>query len=259
MLASAGVLTGAIVAGLLGASPGVWQPVESGLWEREVDAVALSGARVRMRAFRVDLTTHRLQAVEARARSGRKMARVDELARESSALLAVNGTYFDERDRPLGLLVDGGRVLNPLRKADWGVFAVTGGQPRLVHTRDWTAADASAAEFAIQVGPRCVVGGEPLQLKAQRARRAVIGARADGHVVIAVSLDGKVLSGDLAELLARSDAQGGLGLVDAVMLDGGGSAQLEALATQPPISIAGAWPVPNAVAVLRREPAPAPR
>ena len=88
-LAALGLITGAAVGLLVGGSGGPWQVVESGLWVRELRATADSGELVRLQAFRVDLATHRLEPVEARARAGRKMARVDELARESQALVAV--------------------------------------------------------------------------------------------------------------------------------------------------------------------------
>jgi len=97
-----------------------------------------------------------------------------------------------------------------------------------------------------QVGPRCVIDGQPVKLKPQVARRAALGIQSDGHVIVAVST-GELLSADLARVMA-----GELTCTAAVMLDGGGSAQLWARVGDRSWHVPGAWPVPNAVAVVRR-------
>ncbi|MDP6945111.1 MAG: phosphodiester glycosidase family protein [Myxococcota bacterium] len=228
-----------------------WSEVEPGLQYTMVQVEGTTRARKsRLHAFRVDLTTHKLLPLDAR-KGSRTRATVQTLASESKVLLAVNGTYFDERDRPLGLLVGDGRALNPLRRADWGVFHVTAGRAQLVHTTDWRRLEPEHREFAIQVGPRCVVDGQPVKLKAQVARRAALGIQASGHVIIAVST-GELLSSDLALAMATPEVDGGLGCTHAVMLDGGGSAQLWGRVGGRQWLVPGTWPVPNAVALVRR-------
>ena len=229
----------------LGAPPS-WSPVEPGLDYSMVQVKGSPGtASSRLHVFRLDLTTHKLVPVDAR-KPGRTRATVAELASHITASLLVNGTYFDERDRPLGLLLGDEGELNPLRRADWGVFHVTKGRAGLVHTRDWPKLEPATREFAIQVGPRCVIDGQPVKLKPQVARRAALGIQSDGHVIVAVST-GELLSADLARVMA-----GELTCTAAVMLDGGGSAQLWARVGDRSWHVPGAWPVPNAVAVVRR-------
>lgn len=231
--------------------PSVWTELEPGIAYREVAVPTTeSWGPGQLQVFRISLKTHRLAPIDAR-QPKRQRASVETLAKGASALLVVNGTYFDERSRPLGLLIGDGHALNPLRRADWGVFYVHKGEAHLVHTKAWRSAPVNAAEFAIQVGPRCVVEGQPLKLKPQVARRAALGIQRDGSVLIAIS-KGELLSGDLARVMAASPSEGGLGCRDAVMLDGGGSAQLWATVGERRWRISGSWPVPNAVAVRRR-------
>ena len=228
-----------------------WETLEPGLSYREVTITTSEPwATGRLHVFRVNLDTHQLVPIDAR-RPNRTRATVNDLAKGAAAQLLINGTYFDERDRPLGLLMDRSRTLNPLRRADWGVFYVDKGRAHLVHTKQWRTSPVKAPEFAIQVGPRCVVAGKALKLKPQVARRAALGIQEDGSVLVVIST-GELLSGDLAHAMATKESAGGLGCVNAVMLDGGGSAQLWATTGKRRWRLPGSWPVPNAVAVRRR-------
>jgi uncharacterized protein YigE (DUF2233 family) len=231
--------------------PSTWAELETGVSYRQVTVpTSESWGPGQLHVFRISLNTHRLVPLDARSAT-RKRATVEALASDASALLVVNGTYFDERSRPLGLLVGSGRELNPVRHADWGVFYIHKGRAHLVHTTEWRRAPVKQPEFAIQVGPRCVVDGKPVKLKPQIARRAALGIQNDGSVLIVIST-GELLSADLARAMANREADGGLGCVDAVMLDGGGSAQLWATSGTRRWRISGSWPVPNAIAVRRR-------
>ena len=246
------LLFAALLATQLSATSGPsWSELEPGISYAELkvlsDKVRPQGT---LHAFRVDLRTHRLVPIDARTET-RKRATVSTLAQESAAPLIINGTYFDERARPLGLLIGQGHTYNVLRRADWGVFYVKEGKASLVHTTEWKKKPIEAPEFAIQVGPRCVIKRNPVKLKPQVARRAALGIQGDGRVVIVVSSN-ELLSADLARSMATPELEGGLGCTDAVMLDGGGSAQLWATLGERRWRISGAWPVPNAVAVKRR-------
>ena len=172
---SSAVLAITLLAALPAAPPTTWLELEPGLSYRLVNAQASKGwGNTQLHVFRVDLKTHQLVPIDARTPS-RTRASVKTLAEGTKVRVIVNGTYFDERNRPLGLLVGAQRELNPLRRADWGVFYVTKGRARLVHTTDWRKAPPRRPEFAIQVGPRCVVDGQPLKLKRQVAKRAALG------------------------------------------------------------------------------------
>ncbi len=218
-----------------------WRPIVDGLETRRL----VSGV-VQLEVYRVDL--RRLEPRIVQALPG-EPAEIAELADQVAAPLAVNGSFFDERGRPLGLLVDRRRELNPLRRADWGVLAVRGGRASLVHTKAWRG---PTPDFAIQVGPRVVVDGGPVKLKAQIARRVAIGIIDPQTLVVVISVGPPVESNALARVMAASEADGGLGCHDALMLDGGGSAQLQARVNGRRHGVRGQWPVPNGVAFVPR-------
>ncbi len=96
-----------------------------------------------------------------------------------------------------------------------------------------------------------MVDGRPLKLKRQVARRAAIGIVADGRLLVVVSVGAPVESGELARVMA-STTQTGLGCIQAVMMDGGGSAQLFFASGSETRTILGSWPVPNAVGFIPR-------
>ena len=209
-------------------------------------------------AVRVDLRAYRLRALAAEATSEAvvrgvkaQAETVAALARRAGAAVAVNGTFFDGQARPLGLLIDEGRALNPRRAADWGIFYVSAGRPHLVHTREFK--DDQSADFAIQVGPRTVVDGRPVKLKRQVARRAALAITDDHHVVFLITAGAPVESNALAAFMARPFAEGGLGARQGVMVDGGPSAQLYGRAGAWSLDLPGGYPVPNAVAAVPRD------
>lgn len=162
-------------------------------------------------------------------------------ARRTQARAVVNGGYFDERNRPLGLRVASGQRTNRLKKADWGVFAIRDGRAQIKHTRDYRP--SRRTREAMQCGPRLVVAGKTTDLKPQWARRSGVGIDARGRVILAVS-DGELSFDEWAKIWASPQ---GLGCVDALNLDGGGSTQ--AWTPNPQMRVAGAWPVPDVLIV----------
>ncbi len=197
-----------------------------------------------LQLFLVDLDLFRVKAGDARSYGkGMKKAFVHEMATRSGAVLVVNGSFFDEFDRPLGLVISEGKILNPFRRADWGVLYVSDGRAGLLHTRDWNERKPENVDFAIQVGPRIVVGGKPTTLKNQVARRALIGIMNGGKkLLVAITDKGRAESNELARLIAS------MGCSDAVMMDGGPSAQLYAEAGSFRMDVPGGWGVPIGVA-----------
>ncbi len=191
-------------------------------------------------AFRIDLSRWRLSVVEA----GDGGARVEALARNQGASLAVNGGFFDPSFRALGLLVSAGKQLNRLRRADWGVLSVTRrGSAKLVHTRNYKR--RSGTDFAIQSGPRLVTDGRLLSLKAQSARRTAIGIPPGGRELVLVVVRSPMLTMELARHMRDT-----LGCRYAVNLDGGSSTQLWSKHAR--VRNETGFPVANAVLVSPR-------
>ncbi|TFG96632.1 MAG: hypothetical protein E4H11_03110, partial [Myxococcales bacterium] len=141
--------------------------------------------------LRVDLARHPLRVADAR-REGRKAASVDELCREAGALVAINGTFFDEDYRPLGLVASAGRELNPLRNVSWwAAFVVRerkgGAKAEILSTAQLLVLapeDRGPFAAALQSGPRTVASGRAVKLKEQSAARSAVCVTDPTHVIL---------------------------------------------------------------------------
>ena len=192
-----------------------WRPGALGL---EVALRPLAGGIVLL--VRADPALTRLHVVRAPANAPLSASA---LAQQDSALAVINGSFFDAAGQPIGWIVSRGTILAPPARRGWGAFAVAQGRPRIVSMEDAGA----PADEALQAGPRLVIDGKPnAGLKPQSARRAFIGIDASGRVVLGSTGPTPVSATDLAAFLARPEREDGAGLVNALNLDGGSSAQL---------------------------------
>jgi len=122
------------------------------------------------------------------------------------------------------------------------------------------------AEFTIGGGPRLVKSGRPLaeaeaaaeafneDFIRKRHPRTAIGVRGDGRLVI-VTVDGRQPGKSVGMTIRElSDLMSGLGCVDAINLDGGGSTTMavRGKAVNHPSDPAGERPVSDALLVFRR-------
>ncbi len=167
------------------------------------------------------------------------------------AVAAINGGFFDPAYKPLGLLVDNGQTLSPLRHVDHGVFGIAAHQPLLRHAREWNA--LPELEFAVECGPRLLVDGKPLTFKPGFARRTALGSDSQGRVTIIVS-DGVLQLSELTSFLQRGEREGGPGLVNALNLDGGPSTMLEIDAGVVHVNVPTPVQVPVGITVSPRSP-----
>ena len=214
---------------------GGWQPFGDGI-------------EVRTISRRVGLSTQTITAIRAPANrvhvASGSILRAPDWVKNRGAIAAINGGYFDENSKSIGLRVaDGKRTSDFYAKANWGVFTIRDGQAAITHTRDYKGSPRT--QQALQCGPRLVVNGKVTDLKPQSARRSGIGIAANGEVIIAVC-DGALSFDDWAKLWADKS---GLNCRDALNLDGGPSTQLFADSTKIPVNVRGGWPVPDAVVI----------
>jgi hypothetical protein len=229
-----------------------WTALAPGLWYRswKIEA-ADQGSLLDGHVIRADPRVVHMTVVDAR-RPDRAVARVATMRSESQAYVVVNGTFFDEKARPLGLLVGDGKKMSPLRKVDQGLFLISMGKPIIQHTSEPLPA---AVETGLQSGPRLVVDGRALHLKPQISRRTSICLPGDGTVMIVV-FPTPVSLPDLAENLVRPAASGGLGCWSALNLDGGPSTQLSIATPTLSLEVEGGWGVPNGLAILPKSAVP---
>jgi uncharacterized protein YigE (DUF2233 family) len=219
------------------ATAGAWQRAAPG-----VETLAFDEGGSTVSLIRFDLQRFRPEVVVL-GPDHRKTAST--LRRELSAVAAINGGFFDEDRRSLGLRIAGGQTAVPLRRGvDWGVLVIRPGRAAIVHSRDFKP-DARI-EGAIQVGPRLLVAGQPLRLKPQSARRSAVALDREGRTLTLVVSPGPIDAGRLAERLA------GLGFHSALLLDGGASTQVSAAAGGFTLEVAGVYGVPDALVMRPR-------
>src|SRR5216110_2039562 len=102
-----------------------WKPVATG-----VEHLRIAEDGVDAELLRFDLTRFSAQVVVLGADKPRTAAALRE---ETGAAVAVNGGFFDEDWRPLGLRIAGGKTVVGLRpRVDWGVLLLRGGRARIV-------------------------------------------------------------------------------------------------------------------------------
>jgi uncharacterized protein YigE (DUF2233 family) len=230
-------MTASLLVAALLAATGAWQPAAPGVETLtfDEDGTAVSLVRFDLQRFRPEVVFLGPAAVKTAAA----------LRRDLSAVAAVNGGFFDDDRRSLGLRIAGGKTVAPLRRGvDWGVLVLTPGHAAIVHSRDFRTDPRTTG--AIQVGPRLLTGGRPLRLKPQTARRTAVALDREGRTLTLVVSPGPIEAGRLAERLA------GLGFDSAVLLDGGASTQASVAAGHFVLDVPGAYGVPDALVVRAR-------
>jgi hypothetical protein len=201
------------------------------------DAEVVVGGRERPAGARVWMAGARHSAVEILHRAG-----------AGQVVAVVNGGFFDEQGRSLGLRLIHGAAAVPFRRnVDWGVLVVADRRARIVHSRDFVPAPNIQA--AIQVGPRILIAGVVPRLKPQMARRTAVAIDRDGKTVTLIVADAPVTAAVLGSRLAA------LGFDSALLLDGGPSTQIAAAvggSGAGGLEIPGGYPVPDLLAIVRR-------
>jgi uncharacterized protein YigE (DUF2233 family) len=167
------------------------------------------------------------------------------LREQTGAVAAINGGFFDEQWRSLGLRVAAGKTVQKLRpRVDWGVLVIRGGVAQIIHSREFRP--DPAIEQALQVGPRLVAGGQALRLKPQSARRTAVAIDRSGRSLTLIVAD------HATEASAVADALVELGFDAALMFDGGPSTQLAAALGDLRLDLRGGYAVPDALVIHRR-------
>lgn len=217
---------------------GDWQTRTQG-WEYQKTILTTSG-EVSVHLFRLDPTKFSLDLLIA-SDYGTTAMTAKKFQEKSGALLVINGGFFDESFRPLGLLIKKGQAVNPLRNADWGIFQIQKGTPSIIHRRDWKGEGVTTA---LQVGPRLVIDGKIPTFKQETEphRRSAIGVTPEGSILIAIS-EGPIPIRQWADFLKKFTRS-------ALNLDGGGSSQLSVQEKGLTLDLPGTTAVPNVLAIF---------
>jgi uncharacterized protein YigE (DUF2233 family) len=160
-----------------------------------------------------------------------ELATVEEISRDRKNLVfIINANYFDEKFRPLGWVVHGGKSLNREASRLDGYFMVMGDGRLVVGSRARRERVRGEIREAIQSFPLLmenfvvnddVLAGEQQFANAdEKTWRVIIGQLQDGRLIFMASDAGCTI--DLREMVQLA---AGMNVKNAMALDGGGSLQ----------------------------------
>lgn len=175
--------------------------------------------------IRFPLNSYRVAVVRSREFEKPRMTALA-AGRTSKALIAINANFFDETGKALGLVVSQGIKYQDIHRGGktlTGILSVSRQLTQIVHRDNH---DPTGTVEAIQAGPRLVSGGTLVQgIRSNTAysRRAGVCLAKDNSMILFISsgLIGLTIS-QLQDVLVRPE----IGCLEALNLDGGGSAQL---------------------------------
>lgn len=170
--------------------------------------------------------------------------------RREQCLAGVNGGYFDPEDKPVGLVISGGKLIAPLRKARLlsGVMVVSAGRVQLFRTAEYSP--KGKATEALQCGPFLLDRGQPVSglNDTRSARRTFV--LTGGPDRAALGFCSGVTLAHLAKILATPGLAPELKVQRALNLDGGSSSAFWFAGERGPFSISEQKTVRNFVAVV---------
>lgn len=229
----------------------VWSELQSGLHYATFSFDSGETARTTIHAFAIDPHLFRIDlAVADKNEAGNTIAT---LARQSGAILAINGGFFADDHRSIGLLVRSGEIINKQHGTSWwGIFSIEAEGPTIHQPHDYHPLPTT--KMAIQAGPRLVVNGvvSP-KLKEEHDARSAIGITRSGDVLFVVTEGAGLTLGEFAERLVLPRWQGGLECDNALNLDGGGSTQLFAHVGKFSLDVLGLARIANGIVVIPKE------
>jgi uncharacterized protein YigE (DUF2233 family) len=172
---------------------------------------------------------------------------------ERNALAGVNGGYFDSQDAPVGLLMNAGKILSPLRHAKLlsGVLFATDDKVDIVRTNRFSA--SRNVQGALQCGPLLLESSAPVRglNDLRRARRTFAVVDGKGHAALGVM--SAVSLADASDILNVSNALGKMKATRALNLDGGSSSAFWFAGRAEEISIPELKSVRDLVAIVPKK------
>lgn len=201
-----------------------WVKIADDLEMAELESAPGSVLGPRLLMLRSALKRYRIEVVRA-TDFGWKSNNVKRLSEASKAVLVVNASFFDERGKPLGLVVSRGIVHQDLHRGGktlTGIFQVTRSGVS-IESRDGYF-PRSVIE-AVQSGPRLVANDKlvaGLHSNSAVSRRS--GVCLDQERRVLFFCTSGIFAG--TSLSALQTILQGVGCRDALNLDGGGSSQL---------------------------------
>lgn len=218
-----------------------WQELAPGL-----DYTTLDLNPGTLHAFKIDLMQNRLGLVSPAEPSTAK-----EMAIDTHALVVTNAGFFTPADEPLGLRINEGKIVSPLKNISWwGIFYLQNNTPKISSLSNFKL--SNNIDFAVQAGPRLLVNKNTPHLKDGADNRTAIGYNTANKVILIVTEDAQLTTLDLAKILVKPEKNGGLGCTYALNLDGGSSSQVYAEVGNFTLDIPNYRPVADGLAVFAK-------
>lgn len=203
----------------------------------------------KLHLLKVDLKRYRIRVLDARDWKNSALP-VKSFAEKSGALAAINANFFDSKDQALGLVLQEGKLKNPPKRISWWASLLIKGDRASIQ-KIFEKDSVLSFDNGIQAGPRLVVAGKTPKLKEEYSPKSAVGIDPKGRLVFVVS-EGSIEINQLAKLLAQKEKDGGVGLQNALNLDGGSSTQFFAKAGDLSLSIPGISKVPIALGIFKK-------
>jgi uncharacterized protein YigE (DUF2233 family) len=150
-------------------------------------------------------------------------------AGEMRSAFAINTNFFDEKDNPMGAVVIAGNEVRSPRPVSWqSIFVVsTKGVPAIVTPARWRSVKATASA-AVQAGPRLVVDGKKNDVaRASPSFRSGVCITPRREIRFFVTPRDRLFDvHQMVDLALKPESDDGLGCRDAMLFDGGPSAQV---------------------------------
>ncbi|MEE9451721.1 MAG: phosphodiester glycosidase family protein [Gammaproteobacteria bacterium] len=232
----------------LAQTPTQWQILARGLSYAKIPPNQ-EHQQAQIHAFKIDLQEYQLDLAFPEDHA----SNVEDIAKEQGALLAINGGFFtnDANEKaPIGLRIQNGEIKSRLQNTSWwGIFYLNKQQAKIIPISQYK--NTQNIETAIQAGPRLIIDGQIPSLKSGIAERSALCIpQNDKQLILLVTGHAPMSTTEFAKLIQPPESQGGLGCVNALNLDGGGSRQLYASIGNFKLNISGYSPITDALIVM---------
>jgi uncharacterized protein YigE (DUF2233 family) len=223
-----------------------FQSLQPGL---EYQELALHQGTTSLHLLRVDLKKYSIKPIDGR-NLGKASLTVKEMAQKKGAIAVINANFFDPDKKPLGLVLLDGKIKNAFHPTSWWAsFLIKGTQAKI--TKVFSPAKVKGYQQGIQAGPRLIVNGRPPKLKKEASPKSAIGIDPQGRVLL-IATSSPMEIGALADILARPKKKGGLGLTQALNLDGGSSTQFFLKTADKEVYLPGMTKVPVGLGIFSK-------
>lgn len=230
-----------------------WAMIEPGLVYTRY-RLGEPNALIHNEAFLLKVDSQRFAVRAVRAQGPDRRSDIRSVVLAEKGIAGINANFFDEKGEPLGLLVDGSKLLQKMHRGGnvlTGIFFIRDGVPGIAQRDSFELRNVS---LAVQAGPRLVANRAPLKVgsigTSRRSGIAITGTNELIFYATVLRFPGASFS-EIQSMLQDP----ALDVVHALNLDGGGSSQLYAQrggSLDEEVYITGGDTVPVGLVISRR-------